>query len=449
MAAIEELVADYMRSTMRVDPPHGLTDDIMRAVAAVPQDRRTLLGAFGTLTPAIAAVVVTAVLVVAAVLALAPRNVGPTPDPLATPTPVPSMTDEEARVLTEEGDIIRIPALDAEGPFGTITIERGADKAGYDGFVPLTFEDVFFVELYVKYEPDRSTSEEFGEWEFAFAADLDGDGFDADDRLQRGVGFSGMEELPGFESAPQPLLQGKRFGEDVLEGWLVLELPANAAGWDIYLVYGHGEWTDGIENLTPDASALLRLEGDPIGVTAFDPEAFPSPDGSPVPLPSQHALPTPMPSPQSTFEPIADAEADALFTDTQTCTNDEVGLIVTFPSRWHTNEPGEDFPSCAFFDSEPIDLEAALSGLGDFPPIVIRPLPAWIGGIEEPRRERIPVGDRIAWRLSYTPEQSSFGTAYLIPTTDDPYGPFIHAGVFTDEGRAVLERMLVRLEFTE
>ena len=443
----EELVTDYLRSTMRIDPPDDLPNAIMRAVAAAPQDRKSILDAFGTLTPAFAAIVVTAVLVVAAVLALAPRNVGPAPDAVATPTPVPSITPEEARILTSEDDAIRIPALDGEGPFGTITIERGADKAGYAGFVPIAFQDVFFIELYVTYEPTRATAEQFGEWEFAFAADLDDDGFDSDDLLQRGVGFSGMEDMPGFDSAPQPLLQGKRSGEELLEGWLVLEVPAAAAGSDLYLVYGHNEWTGGIENLEPDSSALMRLEGDPVGVTAYDPDAFPTPEGTPPPMPTLIGLPSPAPSPLSSFEPQPNEEAEALFAETQSCTNEAAGVVVTFPAAWHTNEATDDIPACFFFDEEPIDVELVLSGLGEHP-LVVRSLPSWSGGIEEPVAERLMLDGRAMWRLTWTADQQSFGTNYLIPVTDDPYGPFVHASSLSDD-LAVLERMLVRLEFTD
>jgi len=443
----EELVSEYLRSAMRVDPPDDLENGIMRAVATAPQDRKPILGSFGALSPAFAAIVVTTVLVVAAALALAPRNVGPAPDPWATATPAPSITLEDARVLTGEDDVIRIPALDGEGSFGTITIERGADKAGYAGFVPVAFQDVFFIELYVTYEPSRATAEQFGEWEFAFAADLDADGFDSNDVLQRGVGFSGMEGMPGFDSAPQPLLQGTRSGDETLEGWLVLEVPAVAAGSDLYLVYGHNEWTDGVENLLRDASALLRVEGDPIGVTAFDPDAFPTPSGTPPPMPTQIGLPSPAPSPLGSFEPQPNDEAEALFADTQSCTIEEAGIVVTFPAAWHTNEPTPDFPACFFFDEEPIDVDLALSGLGE-PPLVMRSLATWSGGIEEPVAERLMLDGRAMWRLTWTADQQGFGTNYLIPVTDDAYGPFVHASSLSDE-LAVLDRMLIRLEFID
>lgn len=447
MTTTEELVTDYLRSTMRIDPPDDLAFAIMRTVAAAPQDRKSMLGAFGPLAPAFAAMVVTAVLVVVAVLALTPRDVGPAPVPPVTPTPVPSVTPEDARILTGEGAVIRIPALDDEGPFGIITIVRGADRAGYADFVPFAFEDVFFIELYVTYQPTRATAEQFGEWEFAFAADLDEDGFDSDDLLQRGAGFTGMEDMPGFDSAPQPLLQGRRFGDEPLEGWLVLEVPAVAAQSDLYLVYGHGEWTNGIENFVPDSSALLRRAGDPVGVTAFDPEALPTPEGTPLPMPSFIGLPSPAPSPLGSFEPQPNGEADALFAQTQSCIIESTGVVVTFPDAWFTNEATAEFPACFLFDEDPIDLDIAFSGLGERP-LGIRSLPSWLGGIEEPIAERLMLDGRAMWRLTFTADQMSFGTNYLIPVTDDPYGPFIHASSLGDH-LAVLERMLVRLEFTD
>lgn len=441
---VDELVAEHVRSAMRVDPPLGLADEIIRAVTTLPQERRSLFVAMPALAPAMVAAVAAALLALALVFS-APSNVGP---PQPTPTPVPTLTAEADRVLTAAGDVIRIPAMDAEGAFGTITIERGDEKGGYENFSPVAFGDVFFLELHVIYEPHRVTAEQYGEWEFAFAVDTDRDGFDADDVLQRGVGFLGMEGQPGYESAPQPLLAGKRSGADRLEGWLVLELPADVSDWDVYLVYGHNEWTDGIGNLEPEASALLREPGEPVGVSAFDPDAFPSPEGTAFAMPSLHALPSELPEPLPTFEPVVDADADALFDEVQTCRNADLGTTLTYPASWHTNEATDDFPACSLFGPEPVDADAFLSGFADVP-VLVRKLEAWQGGIELPLYERIPIAGRTAWRISFTEEQMSFGTNYLIPTTDDPYGPFLAVVGFTDEGRAVLERMLTRLEIGE
>ncbi len=445
MPAHEALVADYVRAAMRVEPPPDLPDAIMSAVAGERQARRSFLDAFSPVGIGVAMAGATAVAVLVSLVLFAPRDVGPAPVGTPEATPLPTITPLDGRVLTEPGATVRIPAIDAAGAFGTISIERGAEKAGYEDFLPVAFQDVFFIELYVTYEPDRATDEQYGEWEFAFAVDTDADGFDPDDVLQRGVGLTGMDGQPGFDSAPEPLLAGRRAGEDVLEGWLVLELPASAAEWDVYLVYGHNEWTDGIQNLEPEASALLRGPGEPVGVTRFDPDAFPTPSGSPPPMPSLHALPSPVPSPLPTFEPIADADADALFAETRTCTNEDLGATITYPAGWQTNVDHADFPSCTFFDAETIDLDAALSGFSRLPAVMIRAVPTWMGGIEEPLYERVTIGDRLGWRITFAPDQMSTGTNYLIPTGDDPYGPFVHGYAAEDGGRPVLERMLLRL----
>lgn len=445
----EDLVADYVRSIMRVDPPEALTDQVMRSVAGLRQ-QRSWFTALPSLAPALAVAVATALIIAVGLYLAGSRQIGPPSE--ATPTPVPTLTPEDARVLVEPGDVIRIPALDDEGQFGTITIQRYEEQAGYQDFTPFAFEDVFFVELYVKYEPQRSTDEEYGEWEFAFAADLEGNGFDDADLLQRGVGFTGLRGQPGFESAPQPILEGKRLGDDVLEGWLVLELPAAFSDVDLYLVYGHAEWTDGIENMGRDASALLRRPGEPVGVTRFDPDA--PIDGSPLPLPSAYGLPSPPPSPAATFEPAANAEIDALFDEVQTCTNDDLGVTVTYPASWYTNEPLEDFVACSLFGPVPIDEGVVRAELGNSL-IVMLAFDAWIGGIEEPLVERVPIADRLAWHVHWTEDQLSRGNTYLIQRTEEPYGPFILAGSGSldgprsDETHAVLQRILARLQITD
>ena len=52
------------------------------------------------------------------------------------------------------------------------------------------------------------------------------------------------------------------------------------------------------------------------------------------------------------FAVIVSAEADALFDDVKTCTSEEGGYTVEFPSSWHTNEGGQA-PRCSWFGPEP------------------------------------------------------------------------------------------------
>jgi hypothetical protein len=193
-----------------------------------------------------------------------------------------------------------------------------------------------------------------------------------------------------------------------------------------------------------------------VGVTAFDIDAFPSldPDATPMPMPSRHVLPSPVPSTAPTFEPTPDADADALFADATTCTNEDAGVTVTYPAAWHTNEAGEDplgfpLPACALFSPEEIDTDVLLTGLSNQPYIATGRQPDWLGGIEPPTLARVPIGDRVAWHITYTEDQMSYGTTYMIQLTEDPYGPFLFAGALDDEMLPILERMLPLLQFAE
>jgi hypothetical protein len=100
--------------------------------------------------------------------------------------------------------------------------------------------------------------------------------------------------------------------------------------------------------------------------------------------------------------------------------------------------------------TDPIDTELIYNGLAtEHPTISVIDRPEWTGGIEQPIVERVPIADRIAWRISFTPEQQSYGTTYLLPVTDDPYGPFVSMSGLDEELLGIVERMLIRLEFTE
>lgn len=449
MRSPDDLVADYVRSSMSVQPPATLGGEVMRAVSAVPQERRGWLNAFGPYTPAIAAIAAAALVVAIGAVIAAPRNIGP-PTESAGPTtaPAPTLTPEDARILTEPGDVIRIPAFDSRGQFGTIRLERGDEFGSYEDYIPLAamdFGEVFFVEVHVTYEVDRATEDPYGNIDFGWAVDADRDGLDEDDVTHQHIGYSidGLEP----ETGPSPLLPFVNAGPQEMTGWIALELPAAGAEYDIYLV----QLADVPEGQPPPASAvasaLLRGPSEPVGLTVYDwdnPPPMAEPSG---PLPSFHVLPTPMPSPASTFEPAADADADALFAETQTCTNTSMSLIVTFPASWHTNAGYEDLPACSFFAPEEMDTELIYNGFDQTPRVSIVERLEWIAG-EDPLVERVPIAGREAWQLTFTEEHlSTPGSIYLIPLTENPYGPF--AQVAGTSHQRVVERMLLRLEFTE
>lgn len=437
---------------MRVQLPVGLVDEVMRSAAAVPQARRTWISAFGPFTPAIAAVAATAAVIIAVGLVLvAPRTVGPPPEPTATPAP--TLTPESALALTAPGDVVRIPAMDSQGQFGVITLERGEERASYPDYIPIAAiqaGEVFFVEVRVTYQLDRETSDAYGNIDFGFAVDADGDGLDGDDVIQQHLGYSleGVE----LETGPQPLLPFVNLGAQEMTGWIAFELPAAGAEYDVYLVQ-LAEVPDrpAASAFTAVASALLREPAEPVGVTSFDIDdlgAFPEPSGE---LPDFQELPTPLPSPAATFEPVADADADALFTETQACAH-STGATVTFPAAWHTNEAYEDLPACTWFAPEPMDTELIYEGLSnDGPPVLIVESDGWMGGANQPdipraNITRVPIGDRVAWLVTYDEYPSH---TYLIPLTDDAYGSFLRPMTGQAEFVAVLQRIVALLELPE
>lgn len=461
MASTDDLVAEYVRATMRVEPPPSLSVEVMRSVTVMPQERRGWLSTFGPYTPAIVAVAAAGLIVAIGSLITSPTNLGPA-DPSGEPSavPAPTLTPEDARILTEPGDVIRIPAFDASGQFGMIRLERGDEFGSYPDYIPteaMRWTEVFFVEIYVSYELDRPTSDSFGSIDFGWAVDVDGDGVDADDVISQHIGYDimGVE----LQSGPTPLLPCCVSGSLPISGWVALELPEAGAEYDIYLVQLAESPSDDPTQYTPwEAvnSALLREPGPPVGVTAFDFENLPPSLESAPPMTNLQRLPTPPPSPAPTFEPIADAAADELFAETQTCTNTVTGVTVTFPASWHTNElyvdpPDYDLPACTFFGPEPIDAKLVWEGLtNERPPIHLADGLGWVGGqtdnpaVAQAAFARAPIGDRFAWVITY-PDLPDNPPLYLVPLTDDPYG-----AVLRGMGeRAVLERILVRLEFDE
>ncbi len=456
MRSPDEMVADYVRASMSVEPPASLGAEVMRAVSALPQERRGWLSTFGPYTPAIAAVAAAGLVIAIGLVLSGPRNIGP-PTESDGPSAVPSLTPEDARTLTAPGDVIRIPAFDSQGQFGTIRLERGDEFGSYEGYIPLAAMEageVFFVEVHVTYEVDRATADPYGNVDLGFAVDADGDGLDEDDVIQQHLGYS-IEGLE-LETGPSPLLPFVQGGPQPMSGWIAFELPAAGAEYDIYLV----QMADPPDPdpsaptvFTAVASALLREPAEPVGVTVYDfdnPPAFPEPTGE---LPVFQELPTPLPSPAATFEARADAEADALFADTQTCLHDS-GVTVTFPASWHTNEAYKDLFACEWFAPEPMDVERMYEGFTDErPTVVLFESPSWTGGADQPNvpradtSVRVPIQDRVGWRITYPDIPTSL--TYLIPLTEEPYGPFFRATSGTVEAHAVLERIVLRLEFPE
>lgn len=452
----EEMVADYVRASMRVEVPDTLIAEVMRSAAATPQASRPWFHAFAPFVPAVAAVAATLLIAVVGLLITSPRPIGLGPDESSappSPTPAPTLTPEDARTLTEPGDVIVIPATDSEGQFGTITIERGEERAAYPDFTPLAADlmrqEVFFIELHVRYDIHRPTDADYGDSVFGWAADGDGDGLDADDRIWQYVGAYDVDGQL-LETGPRPLLPAVVAGSQDASGWLALEVMASAADYDVYLVAFADEDAPppaDFPGFEVQASALIRTPAEPVGLSG---SPSPAPSGGETPPPNFQRLPTPAPEALPTFQPLPDPAADELLADPETCHNDELAMTIAFPRGWHTNEAYEDLPACTWFDSEPFDTELVYHGLTErFPVISFGLAPGWYGypidqpGVPEAQFARVPINGRLAWKVTF----ERLPTEYLIPITEDPYGPFVR--VDTGDQLPVVERMLLRLEFSD
>jgi len=160
------------------------------------------------------------------------------------------------------------------------------------------------------------------------------------------------------------------------------------------------------------------------------------------------------------FAVIESAEADALFEQVTTCTSEEGGYTVAYPSSWHTNEGGQA-PGCSWFG--PIPFAQAPATLV----AVVRPLNvpiqlsvlggglAQVGGGPQPVGDQVVIGGleglRMEFQVQAQPPWWSYAySAWLAPafeglnfraeTTSAADGDYmLH--------KAVLDRMMATLEF--
>lgn len=332
---VEQALADFARSRMSVAIPPTLTADIQRAVAAAPRPQ------VARSSPVFAATALAAVVAVIAVLlaiVTAPRAIGPDPGETAPPTPTarPTLTPDGELTLVAPGDTVRIPAIDSQGRYGTITVERGEEVGEYAGNETPVAWDTYFVELYITYELDRAPDQPYGAGDWAWFEETPDD---------TKAYFGGTTiEGPG---TPEPGLPEVTRGSDDIEGWLIMGLPADTSDTPMWLAYmGRPEQqpqpSPGEPLPTPEpgnevralSEMLLREPGPPVGIT-------------PVWTPPAGFEPPPMPDP-----PPHD-EADALFAETLTCTSADLRYEIEYPATWFTDT------ACTQFSPAPLDAAAS------------------------------------------------------------------------------------------
>lgn len=335
----DERIVQYLRSRGRVEPPDDLASSIAVALDDVPQLGRS---SFASWLPAVTAAGVATLIVVVAILAVQTPSIGPAPapspapfsstttEPIGTPEPAATMTPTppEGQDLLEPGSRITLPIASSEGVSGMIALERGEDVGGYPLVSSPSSELHFFVEVRATYELEDAP--ETASWG------------DVDWRLEDASGPVG-ERLDAFpEPAERNYLgtwPGATVPEPRYEGWIIFAVPRDVAGSALDLVYQ-----------PPGVADATRI---PVRRPGAAPE--------PVTLEWPRPDPVYVAQPGLPFTVLESAEADALFADSDTCTNPEGGYTVSHPDSWYTNTAVGDVPACSWFS--PTFYEAGEGGV--------------------------------------------------------------------------------------
>jgi hypothetical protein len=372
--------------------------------------------------------------VLVAALAIGCQVAAPTPSETVAPS-----SRLEVLTFSDPDTELTIPAVDADGAWGTITLRRGADVGGY--VTNAADPGAFVVEVIVGYVVQRDTEATFGERDWALVA--------ASDRRPIGRIFVPAPLTQPWETWERPALARAVTTEMIaveprtIDGWLLFEVPREFADVPLELVYRP-------EGFSEAVSALAVREAS----AAPDPV----PTATPEPRPRELAYVQP---PGAPFSVIADEAADALFVDADTCTNSVAGYTVSFPEEWYTNTAVGATPACSWFS--PTFYEVNGSGVPEEIVIEITSFEAGIGFVHEPDytiSEQVTVDGRNASRIEevggfgangWLP-RSRFTYQYTIWASDDPLGLKIVATTTTDDpgdyegNKAVLDRIIATLE---
>ena len=201
------------------------------------------------------------------------------------------------------------------------------------------------------------------------------------------------------------------------------------------------------------AVALAACSGDTDATPSpsVEPGTSPSSTAEPTQAPTATAEPTPSPPEASdgSFEPAANAEADALFLARDECQNLRDGYQLIYPDEWYTNTEFRDVAACSWFSPTTYEVD-------DFPA-----LPEEIAISIELAADRVSwadnpirvltgtVGGQNAVRVEF--EDEYFYVVQLGPSPEE--GPNLIARTARDMGgdfelnKAVLDRLMLTIEF--
>lgn len=345
-------------------------------------------------------------------------------DPVSATTQGPQERPAEPLV---RGEVVTIDAVDATGPWGTITITRGPDTGGYPDN-PID-EDAFIIEVFIDYTAARHPEpEEFGreDWALATAAERRPIGALYEWILPPNPGEwdPTRQELASFPGAIE-IIEGST------KGMLYFLVPREFADQELELIYRPAGFSETVVGI------LIREAGPaPAPVSVSAPFTYVARKGSPI---------TVLDSP----------EADALFVDPDMCTNPVGGYTVSYPDSWYTNTEIGDVPSCSWFS--PTSFEVAEPGQVPGPVgIVVSVFEGVIGQIPEyPRTysEGVVIDgvgfSRHEDTISTDPPDYSYGYAAWLDrdylgTKLTAYATTMHGGDYT-LNKAVLDRIMASM----
>ena len=443
--AIDEQIAEYVRATVRSEPPPDLVPSILDAVDAAPSQRAW----YASPVPAFAGTAVLVLAIGAALLLWRPWMVAdpsPTPSLLpsaspslaATPTTQPSPSATlGADGLLETGDSIELAAVDPQGEWGTIRIERGEDLGGYaDAEIG---PDAFIIEFFVEYSADRLPDpERFGASDWSLRpTDPDAESF-----------F--VVEPVTFERFPSGVRPDRSLGNypgaiDIFttptKGWIAFQVQRRAADLELELVYQPA----GLED--PAATVVIREPGE--RPEPVEPDDTPQPPEGPEYV-ERPGLP---------FTVLESPEADELFSRLDTCTNVQDGYSLTFPDDWYTNTETGDVPACSWFTPQFFEVAQPGEARDDIwiTMSVIDGAVGYIGTTEVYSDERVTIDGLQARRVEFNPNpngQPDYRSYHYVIQIDAAIeGPTFVAATDTNAAadyalaRAVLDRLMAALEF--
>ena len=201
------------------------------------------------------------------------------------------------------------------------------------------------------------------------------------------------------------------------------------------------------------AVALAACSGDTDATPSpsVEPGSSPSSTAEPTQAPTATAEPTPSPPEASdgSFEPAANAEADALFLARDECQNLRDGYQLIYPDEWYTNTEFRDVAACSWFSPTTYEVD-------DFPalPEEIAISIEWaadrVSWADNPIRVLTgTVGGQNAVRVEF--EDEYFYVVQLGPSPEE--GPNLiartaaHMGGDFELNKAVLDRLMLAIEF--